>query len=279
MSKLDPVQTQLLKEIGAYLMQVREDQSKSLEAIASTTFVPLRLLKAIEAGQVDILPEPVFVRGFIRRYAEALGLDGLAIAKQFPLNPTPLPEPSAPKPPPVQTTPPPKPAPSTPSKLPVDSGRSFPVLPVAVGVLALGGVIFGLSQLSNRDPSPVSSSPEPSVAVAPPSPEAPSPAASPTPPSPAATPAAASPTPRSDAPVQADVILSGDSWMQIVVDGRTDYEGVLKRGDRRSWTARNEILIVAGNAGAVSLSANGGNAKTMGAPGSVEEVTVTPTTR
>lgn len=278
MSKLDPVQTQLLKEIGAYLMQVREDQSKSLEAIASTTYVPLRLLKAIEGGQVDILPEPVFVRGFIRRYAEALGLDGLAIAKQFPLNPTPLPEPAAPKPLPVQTTPPPKPVTPPPNAVSVDKERKFPVLPVVIGALALGGVVFGLSQLSNRNPAPVSSSPEPSIAVAPPSPVAPSPVASPTLPSPAVTPAA-SPTPRSDAPVQANVVLSGDSWMQIVVDGRTDYEGVLKRGDRRSWTAQNEILIVAGNAGAVSLSANGGNAKTMGAPGSVEEVTVTPTTR
>lgn len=85
--KLSPFQIQHLVEIGAFLQQVREEQGMSLEQITAMTYVPLRTLRALEAGQVEILPEAVFIQGFIRRYADALGMDGIAVAKQFPVNP------------------------------------------------------------------------------------------------------------------------------------------------------------------------------------------------
>ncbi|NET34725.1 MAG: helix-turn-helix domain-containing protein [Cyanothece sp. SIO1E1] len=86
MSKLDLTQTEQLKEIGTYLGQLRQEQSISLEEIATKTYIPLRLLKAIEAGQTDPLPEPVFIQGFIRRFGDSLGLDGRALSNQFSVN-------------------------------------------------------------------------------------------------------------------------------------------------------------------------------------------------
>lgn len=83
MSKYNPTQTQQLQELGSYLRQQRLDRSLTLEQIASTTFIRLALLKALEEGQVDELPERVYVQGFVRRYGDALNLDGYALSHQI----------------------------------------------------------------------------------------------------------------------------------------------------------------------------------------------------
>jgi cytoskeleton protein RodZ len=105
-SKLDSAQLEQLREIGVRLHQTREQQSKSLEEIAAKTFIPLRLLRAIEVGQAAILPEPIFIQGFIRRYGDMVGLDGVALSKQFPLDSTfPVVKAEPPKALPVKPTP------------------------------------------------------------------------------------------------------------------------------------------------------------------------------
>ncbi len=85
-NNLNETQAEQLKNIGAYLRQFREEKSISTEEVAAKTFIPLRLLKALEEGQSDQLPEPIFVQGFIRRYAEVIDLDGEALAKTFSIN-------------------------------------------------------------------------------------------------------------------------------------------------------------------------------------------------
>ena len=86
MNHLNPAQTEQLKEIGAYLRQLRQEQSISTEEVAAKTVISLRILKALEEGQPEHLPEAVFIQGFIRRYADVLDLDGAALAKTFPTN-------------------------------------------------------------------------------------------------------------------------------------------------------------------------------------------------
>ncbi|MEM9137070.1 MAG: helix-turn-helix domain-containing protein [Cyanobacteria bacterium P01_F01_bin.42] len=61
-----------LQDIGERLRIIRLQQDLSLEAISRRTRVAVKHLNAIESGDEDALPEPVFIRGFIRRYAEAL---------------------------------------------------------------------------------------------------------------------------------------------------------------------------------------------------------------
>ncbi len=83
MSNYNPTQIQQLQELGAYLRQQRLDQSLTLEQIATSTFIRLSILKALEQGKVDELPELVYVQGFLRRYGEALNLDGHELAHQI----------------------------------------------------------------------------------------------------------------------------------------------------------------------------------------------------
>jgi cytoskeletal protein RodZ len=61
--------------IGHFLKSERELRHVSLEELAQTTRIPIRSLLHIEADQLDCLPGEVFVRGFVRAYARALGLD------------------------------------------------------------------------------------------------------------------------------------------------------------------------------------------------------------
>ncbi|XLQ11514.1 MAG: DUF4115 domain-containing protein [cyanobacterium endosymbiont of Epithemia adnata isolate EadnSB Bon19] len=83
MSNYNSSQIQQLRELGAYLCQQRLDRSLTLEQIATSTFIHLSILKALEQGQVNELPELVYVRGFVRRYGEVLNLDGHSLADRF----------------------------------------------------------------------------------------------------------------------------------------------------------------------------------------------------
>jgi cytoskeleton protein RodZ len=83
-----------LKHISEQLKQTREQKGIALEDIAAQTFIPLRLLKAMDEGRFERLPEPVFVQGFVRRYGDAIGLDGTALAKEFIVDPPDLKKPA-----------------------------------------------------------------------------------------------------------------------------------------------------------------------------------------
>src|SRR4028118_2338625 len=69
---------------GSRLRQFRTEQSIPLEEVAARTRIQARLLNAIEEGKLDQLPEPVYIKGFIKRFAEALGLNGAEFASDFP---------------------------------------------------------------------------------------------------------------------------------------------------------------------------------------------------
>jgi cytoskeleton protein RodZ len=88
-----PVAEQL-KRISEQLKITRETAGIPLEQVASQTFIPLRLLKAMDEGKFERLPEPVFVQGFIRRYGDAVGLDGKQLALEFVVDPPTLKKPA-----------------------------------------------------------------------------------------------------------------------------------------------------------------------------------------
>lgn len=64
-----------LQELGAFLRQTREDKGLSLDEIASKIKLPARAIKSLEEGHIGDLPHPVYARGFMKSYAEILGID------------------------------------------------------------------------------------------------------------------------------------------------------------------------------------------------------------
>src|SRR2546421_6740858 len=62
-----------MSSLGAYLRQLRETRGVSLEEIVRVTRVSSSYLHALEGDDFSALPEPVFTRGFVRAYCQALG--------------------------------------------------------------------------------------------------------------------------------------------------------------------------------------------------------------
>ncbi len=83
--EMDPMDwDESLRAMGRTLAEVRQQLGFNLEQIHVRTHIPLRHLQAIESGDLSRLPEQIYVRGFVQRMAEALGLDGKALAAALP---------------------------------------------------------------------------------------------------------------------------------------------------------------------------------------------------
>ena len=71
------------ERFGARLRRERERRQIALSSIAADTKIGLGLLQALERDDVSRWPAGIFRRAFIRAYAEAAGLDPVAITHEF----------------------------------------------------------------------------------------------------------------------------------------------------------------------------------------------------
>lgn len=265
-SALEHEQGVKLEELGFQLRQLREKKMLSIDQIAARTMIQPRLLLAIESGNTSILPEAVYVRGFLKRYADALGLNGTEFVSSFPLEPD------------MRSI--------NPSWQESPAAQLRPLhLYVAYAAL-IAAAIGGLSYLLSRSapaPSAVKSPP----AVTTPATNAPSPQPAAIASSGSASPGVVSPQPSvSSSPspdttgkaIRVNVALTSRSWLRVVVDGKTDFEGILEQGTQRTWTADRELRVRAGDAGAVMVTYNDNQPKQMGKAGSVQQVIFSPPT-
>jgi cytoskeletal protein RodZ len=72
-----------LDQIAQKLKSAREITGLSLAQIQEKTKIPYSHLASIDAANFDDLPEPVYVSGFIRRYAECVGLDPQELVDEY----------------------------------------------------------------------------------------------------------------------------------------------------------------------------------------------------
>ena len=251
-------QAELLKEMGEYLRRLRQQQAITLEEVASITMIPVRTLTAIEDGDMRRLPEPVYVQGFIRRYADAIGQDGSEFANAFPTD--------------------------THHRVykPRWRGRIEaqlrPIHLYLLYTLLVLGSVSGLSYALQRSSgatlryatAPQSVTPselQPSGEFYGP----PAPSAAPRQPQRAQT---ANALPSSDKPVRVSLkVIGQQSWLRIMVDGKPEFEGMLSQGTQRTWMGNDQVTVRAGDAGAIQISYNESQPQPLGKPGDVQEKT------
>lgn len=70
----------LSDSIGRTLKHAREEKNMSLDEASRATKIRKEFLLALEEDRFELLPGDVFARGFVRSYADFLGLDGKAAA-------------------------------------------------------------------------------------------------------------------------------------------------------------------------------------------------------
>ncbi|HEV7500954.1 MAG TPA: helix-turn-helix domain-containing protein [Vicinamibacteria bacterium] len=68
---------------GPDLKRFRESRGIPLREIAAASKVGVRFLEYIEAERVEVLPAPVYLRGFVQEYARVVGLDPRPTAESY----------------------------------------------------------------------------------------------------------------------------------------------------------------------------------------------------
>ncbi|MEM8714627.1 MAG: RodZ domain-containing protein [Cyanobacteria bacterium P01_G01_bin.4] len=271
----------VLVEIGSLLRKARSAQNVSYEDASRTVRIRPDFLRSLEAGQLDGLPERVYVRGFIKAYGNYLGLDGDALANQFA---------SA-----AQLVPPPRQhkrrAPVSMQLRPVHAWIAY----VALIVGAVGGIaVFldrnGTFELAGSSPqAPVRndgftgrddpySRASSDVALSPTSAEEVFPTLQDWtyiegvfPSRDDSLTAVASPEEVVDGLIVGIQVVDAASWVRVVADRETVFEGTLQPGFEQQWEADESVVLRAGNAGGVLVTLNNEDVGRMGGAGEVRE--------
>ena len=74
---------QMTSPFGARMRQHREQQKLCLAAIADRTKIKASLLEALERDDLSRWPQGIYRRAYIRAYADAIGLNGDAVVREF----------------------------------------------------------------------------------------------------------------------------------------------------------------------------------------------------
>ena len=72
-----------MASLGQELREEREARHISIEEIASATKIVRIYLEALEADHLDIMPGEFFIKGIIRNYTRAIGLDGAVVLAKY----------------------------------------------------------------------------------------------------------------------------------------------------------------------------------------------------
>ena len=70
-------------QIGDSLREARTRQGLEFLQLEQTTKIRAKYLRALETEDFDSLPSPTYVKGFLRAYADFLGLDGQLYADEY----------------------------------------------------------------------------------------------------------------------------------------------------------------------------------------------------
>ena len=70
-------------DIGSSLREARLRQNLDFPELEERTKIRPKYLRALEDERFDLLPAPTYVRGFLRSYAESLGLDGQPFVDEY----------------------------------------------------------------------------------------------------------------------------------------------------------------------------------------------------
>jgi hypothetical protein len=226
---------EVLQQIGSKLREWREYHHLSIDDMSARTQIQPRLIQAIEQGHTEMLPESVYVKGMLKRYADNLGLDGIEIAQHM------IPwEPAVEKFSVISR--------KTPG---LTFAPQFKPVHIYLGyTIAICGIGAGTSHLLNDTAQPTATpisiakiQSQQAVAIQLPD-------------------------------VKIGIAVKSPTWAQIGIDGTTKFTGSLKAGTQFDWTAKKQVTISTNNAGGLLFSRDGQPLKPLGQIGEKQTVTI-----
>ncbi|MBM3536677.1 MAG: helix-turn-helix domain-containing protein [Alphaproteobacteria bacterium] len=288
--------------VGASLREARQRRGWTIELCAQQLRIRAAVLEAMEAGHFEKLPNGAYALGFVRSYADYLGLDRDEIARRVKAEAAAL----------SMQTELVFPTPIAESRLPSGVVLALSAILAAgayglwyyqtaserVSIPRVAAVNDRLFATSERPPAnssaqaeaatvaaaPLGSAPAPNAVIAPAAPQATAVVADPAPQVAAVTPVAtpaAPPAPASDllvtpAPRQfgeaagARILIkaTGDSWVQVRDrTGTIVFSRILRPGDSYGVANQPGQLLTTGSAGVLDITVDGRKVPPIGRPG------------
>jgi transcriptional regulator with XRE-family HTH domain len=297
--------------LGQSLREAREARNISIEEIAAATKIVPRYLEALEDDRLDVMPGGFFIKGIIRTYAKAVGLDPEEVLARYKaagligeperkrhVFPKAAAEPAPPLPPPlapasvlepeppaavddagrapellIEPAPRPKLSPAARKRILAWSLRTVAVL-IVVGVLAALWTARRPRPPEGK-PGALASGPALTRDTLPP----PRDTAVTTAPS-------AAPGPKLEPAPAAEEVWNGvtieitfhaETWITVRTDGEIKIDGLFPAGTSARARADETLLINTGNPGGFSFLLNGQRAKPLGRSGQLlTDIKITP---
>ena len=69
--------------IGRRLAHARDSRKLSIEKVATSLHIDVRMVEALERDDRAALPSPIFVKGYLRGYAELVGLPAEELVSEY----------------------------------------------------------------------------------------------------------------------------------------------------------------------------------------------------
>ena len=242
-------------KIGPVLERARKDKGLSLEEAERATKIRKRYLDGLERDDYSVLPDAVYARGFLKTYANFLGLDGDGLSQELSTRKKPRRErrlsyaaPRGDFDRPI----------ISPGGVPGAEKRQLSrstLGTVVVAVLIIAALVGALYFVGlNVRPSAASDAPEAERIAAP------------------VEPADAAQGDGTPGGLTVGVEVEGTpAWIRVRSDSETVFEEVAPPGFSRTFEAGRVVGIRTGDAGAVSVEVNGQDVGPLGEPGQVLE--------
>jgi cytoskeleton protein RodZ len=252
-------------KIGRVLERARKDRGLTLEEAEKATKIRRRYLEGLERDDYTVLPDAVYARGFLKTYANFLGLDGDELSEELRTRKKPRRERRLSYAAPGSSEfdrPIISPGGVPGSERRKISGSTLVTVAVAALVIAalVGALYFvGLGVRSSgageaeRIAAPVEPQPGNSGQGAEEAPEE-------------------EPVEAPSGKLTVGIEVEGSpAWILVTSDSETVFEEVAEPGFSRTFEASRAVGIRAGDAGAVSVEVNGQEVGALGEPGQVLE--------
>jgi len=256
-------------KVGRVLERARKDKGLSLEEAERATKIRKRYLIGLERDDYSVLPDAVYARGFLKTYANFLGLDGTGLSQELHTRRKPRRERG------LSYA-----APQSEFERPIISPGGVPgaekrqvsrstVVTVVIAALVIAALVGALYFVGlNVRSAAVDDAPNAERIAGPgePRPVAGDEAQEPDGPTPEEVPSEEV----SSGALTVGVEVEGvPAWIRVSSDSETVFEEVARPGFSRTFEARHVVGIRAGDAGAVSVEVNGQDVGTLGDPGQV----------
>ncbi len=262
--------------LGGRLREVRERRGITLRQIANATKISVRSLEALERNDISGLPGGIFSRAFVRAYAVEVGLDPEEMIQEFI---TQFPDDSV--------------TAGQRAWAQIDDGEAYEsnrrtaaafarLIAVSVPIAA---VVLYFSMGSRNTPDETSAlqlARAPAAVAEPPVPAPPAERSSkgeaPKLPAAAPTPTVTDPA---GAALAADrftvgLLATGPCWVSAIVDGERIITREFRAGERETLEVSRSIVLTVGDASALGVTLNGADARSLGSPGQVVTVRMSP---